>query len=241
MSMYPQSGFQKPFQLEYGRANLAMSKFFNMVYAWMAVGLAVTAVVAYACSQSQVALQIIYGGGRGFMMVCALGMFAIAWGVQVSALRINANVATALFMVYAALMGAMLSAIFLIYSMQTITSAFLITGGTFAAMSIYGFVTKRDLTAIGSFLVMCVMGLFIASIVNIFVASNGLSWLITYAVLVVFIGITAYETQKLKNMAIQFTDHPDIAKRIAIIGSLMLYISFINIFLSILRIMGDRK
>ena len=138
-------------------------------------------------------------------------------------------------------MGALLSAIFVIYKMQTIGAAFVITGGTFAAMSVYGFVTKRDLTQIGSILVMCVIGLFIASLANIFIASNALSWLITYAVLAVFIGITAYETQKLKVLAQQYGDDPNMAPRIAIIGSLLLYISFINMFMSILRIMGDRK
>ena len=242
MSMYPGSGAQrKPFELEYGAYDRPMARFFNTVYAWMAVGLAVTAAVAWFVSQSTTALQMVYGGGRGMMVVILLGMFAIAWSVQTAAMRINANVATGLFLLYSALMGALLSGIFIVYKMQTIGAAFLMTGGTFAAMSVYGFVTKRDLTRIGSFLVMAVIGLFIASLVNIFVASNALSWLITYAVLAVFIGITAYETQKLKVLAAQYGDNPAVAPRIAIIGSLLLYISFINMFTSILRIMGDRR
>ena len=241
MSMYPQPGTRKPFELGYANSDKTMSKFFNVVYAWMAVGLAVTAAVAYFVSQSDVGLRMVYGGGRGMAVIIALGMFGIAMGVQSAALRINANVATGLFLLYSALMGALLSAIFIIYKMQTIGASFLITGGTFAAMSVYGFVTKRDLTQIGSILVMCVIGLFIASLANIFIASNALSWLITYAVLAVFIGITAYETQKLKVLAQQYGDDPNMAPRIAIIGSLLLYISFINMFMSILRIMGDRK
>ena len=241
MGMYPESGARKPWELEYARDDKALSKFFNVVYAWMAVGLAVTAAVAYFVSQSPAARQIVFSGGKGTIVVIALGMFAIAWGVQAAALRINANVATGLFLLYSALMGALLSYIFLIYKMQTIGAAFLITGGTFAAMSVYGFVTKRDLTAIGSILVMCVIGLFIASLVNVFVASSALSWLITYAVLAVFIGLTAYQTQKLKVLAQQYGNDPAIAPRIAIIGSLVLYIAFINMFISILRIMGDRK
>jgi len=239
--MYPQPGTRKPFELDYATSDKTMSKFFNVVYAWMAVGLAVTAAVAYFVSQSDVGLRMVYGGGRGMAVIIALGMFGIAMGVQSAALRINANVATGLFLLYSALMGALLSAIFIIYKMQTIGASFLITGGTFAAMSVYGFVTKRDLTQIGSILVMCVIGLFIASLANIFIASNALSWLITYAVLAVFIGITAYETQKLKVLAQQYGDDPNMAPRIAIIGSLLLYISFINMFMSILRIMGDRK
>jgi FtsH-binding integral membrane protein len=241
MSMFGESGTRKPWELEYANDDKTMSKFFNVVYAWMAVGLAVTAAVAYFVSQSDAGLRIVYGGGRGVAVIIALGMFGIAWGVQSAALRINANVATGLFLLYSALMGALLSGIFVIYKMQTIGGAFLVTGGTFAAMSVYGFVTKRDLTRIGSILIMCFIGLFVASLANIFIASNALSWLITYAVLAVFIGITAYETQKLKVMAQQYGNDPNIAPRIAIIGSLLLYIAFINMFISILRIMGDRR
>ena len=241
MSMYPESGSRKPWELEYARDDKSLSKFFNVVYAWMAVGLAVTATVAYFVAQSPTVLRAFLGGGPAIMVVIALGMFALAWGVQAAALRINANVATGLFLLYAALMGVLISYIFLIYKMKTIGAAFLITGGTFATMSVYGFVTKRDLTAIGSFLVMCVIGLFIASLVNLFIANSALSWLITYAVLIIFIGLTAYETQKLKVLAQQYGNDPAIAPRIAIIGSLLLYIAFINLFMSILRIMGDRK
>ena len=242
MSMFPGSGAQrKPWELEYGSYDRPMARFFNTVYAWMAVGLAVTAAVAWFVSQSQVGLQMVYGGGKGMLVAILLGMFAISWGVQSAAMRINANVATALFLLYSAMMGALLSGIFVVYKMQTIGGAFLMTAGTFGAMSVYGFVTKRDLTGIGSILVMAAIGLFLASIVNIFLASNGLSWIITYAVLGVFIGITAYETQKLKVMASQFGSDPNMAPRIAIIGSLILYISFINLFTSILRIMGDRR
>src|SRR5689334_10427531 len=147
MSMNPQqSGLRKPWELEYATGDKAISKFFNMVYAWMAVGLAVTASVAWFVANNDAALRLVYGGGRAVAIVIALGMFAIAMGVQAAALRISANVATALFLLYSALMGALLSGIFIVYRMQTIGSAFLITGGVFAAMSIYGFVTKRDLT-----------------------------------------------------------------------------------------------
>jgi hypothetical protein len=242
MSMYPGSGAQrKPWELEYGAYDRPMARFFNTVYAWMAVGLAVTAAVAWFVSQSPAALHMVYGGGPAVMVVMLLAMFAIAWSVQTAAMRINANVATGLFLLYSALMGALLSSIFIMYKLPTIGAAFVMTGGTFAAMSVYGFVTKRDLTRIGSFLVMAFVGLFIASLINLFVASNAFSWFITYAVLAVFIGITAYETQKLKVLAAQYGDNPAIAPRIAIIGSLLLYISFINMFTSILRIMGDRR
>jgi FtsH-binding integral membrane protein len=140
--MFPGSGAQrKPWELEYGAYDRPMARFFNTVYAWMAVGLAVTAAVAWFVSQSDVGLRMVYGGGSGMMVVILLGMFAISWGVQSAAMRINANVATALFLLYSALMGALMSGIFVIYKMPTIGGAFLMTTGTFAAMSIYGFVT----------------------------------------------------------------------------------------------------
>jgi FtsH-binding integral membrane protein len=241
MSMYPQSGSQKPWELEYARDDKSLSKFFNVVYAWMAVGLAVTAAVSYFVSSQPAIQNALQSMGRGSTIVIFLAMFLIATSVQASALRINANVATALFLLYAALMGVLISPIFYIYHMNTIGAAFLLTGGTFGVMSVYGLVTKRDLTGIGSFMVMAVWGLIIASVVNMFLASNSLSWLITYGILIAFIALTAYQTQKLKVFAQQYGSDPSIAPRIAIIGSLLLYIAFINMFISILRIMGDRK
>jgi len=242
MTMYPdQSRTTRPLELAYGTDNKAVFNFFNAVYAWMAVGLALTAAVAWYVSQNQTMLRAIYGNGRGMIVGLLLGAFALSWYVQSQAPRLRTGTATALFLVYAALIGALISGIFIVYQMQTILAAFLLTGGTFGAMSVYGFVTKRDLTSIGSFLVMAAIGLFIASIVNVFIASNAFSWVITYAVLAVFIGLTAYETQKLKRFAIEHGDDASLASRYAIVGSLVLYISFINMFLSILRILGNRK
>ena len=231
-------------QLEYGReetGEASLFKFFNAVYAWMAVGLAVTAVTAVFVSQTPGLVRAIYGGGSGMIVVFMLGAFALAWGAQYAALKINAAAGLIMFMLYAVAIGAMFSGIILIYPVSTIGAAFVITAGTFAGMSIYGFITKRDLTTIGSYLIMGVIGAFLASIVNVFVASNLLSWLITYAVLALFIGITAYETQKLKNMAIEHAHDGQTLGRIAVIGSIVLYIAFINMFLSILRILGGRN
>jgi FtsH-binding integral membrane protein len=241
MSMFPQQSTRRPVELEYGTTDRSMFNFFNAVYAWMAVGLALTAAVAWVGSGSQAVLSLVYGGGRGMFAVFALGMFAISIAAQKVALNRSAGLGTVLFLVYCAMMGLLLSAIFIVYPVQTIVAAFLMTGGLFGAMSVYGFVTKRDLTTMGSYLIMGALGLFAASLVNLFLASNALSWFITYAVLAVFIGITAYETQRLRNWAIQFEGNREMLTRIAIVGSLMLYISFINMFLSILRILGSRK
>lgn len=237
MSQFPDS---RRIPLDYATDDKSVFNFFNAVYAWMAVGLAVTAAVAWLVAHTPALTKIMYAG-PGTIAIFAIGAFLIAWGVQSAAEKISAGVATALFLVYAALIGAMISGIFIIYQMQTILAAFVMTGGTFAVMSIYGYITKRDLTKMGSILAMCVIGLFLASLVNLWLASDGLSWIITYAVLAVFIGLTAYHTQRLKHLALAHQDDPNMAARYAIIGSLMLYIAFINMFLSILRIMGGRK
>src|SRR5687768_7183547 len=210
-----------------------------MVYAWMCVGLAPTAVVGWYVAHSAIG-PMIYSS-RGGIVVVALAAFGIAWFVQSQAGRLSVGVSTALFLVYASVIGALISAIFLIYNAQTLIAAFVLTGGTFGAMSVYGFVTKRDLSRMGSIFIMLAFGFIIASFVNLWLASNALSWVITYAILILFIGITAYETQMLRNMAVQFGNNRDLATRYAIVGSLVLYISFINLFLSILRILGDRR
>jgi uncharacterized protein len=219
--------------------SLTVGQFFNMVYAWMCVGLALTAVVGWYVAHSSIA-PMIYSS-RGGIVVIALGAFAIAWFVQSQAGRLSVGLSTALFLLYASVIGAMISYIFIIYPARTLFAAFVLTGGTFGAMSIYGFVTKRDLSRMGSIFIMLAFGFIIASFVNLWLASNALSWVITYAILVLFIGITAYETQMLRNMAIQFGNNRQMATRYAIVGSLVLYIAFINLFLSILRILGDRR
>ncbi|HEX8913140.1 MAG TPA: Bax inhibitor-1/YccA family protein [Humisphaera sp.] len=221
-------------------ADGAMGRFFNTVYAWMAVGLGVTAVVGFLFSQNTALLTALYGSTAGYLVV-SLAAFGIAWYVQSQVGRLSQGVATALFLVYASILGALLSGIFIIYSPAVLVSAFAVTGGVFGAMSIYGFVTKRDLSRIGSIAIMIAFGLIIASVVNLFMANSALSWVITYGILAVFIVITAYETQMLKAMAEQTRHDPVMAGRVAIVGSLMLYISFINLFLSILRILGDRR
>jgi FtsH-binding integral membrane protein len=205
----------------------------------MAVGIALTAAVAWFASQNISMLETIYGNKGGYLLFGLLA-FAIAWYAQAQAGKLSANVATVLFLVYATIIGMLISGIFLVYSPKVLISAFLLTAGTFGGMSVYGFVTKRDLSRIGSILIMCVWGLIIASLVNfIFLNSGPLSWIITYGVLAVFIGLTAYETQMLKEIAHSVGDDPVMAPRFAIFGSLVLYISFINIFLSLLRILGS--
>jgi len=230
----------EPLGYESQADSITVSQFFNMVYAWMCVGLALTAVVGWYVAHTPGIRDVVYAS-RGGYVVIALAAFAVAWFVQSQAGRLSVGVSTALFLVYATVIGALLAGIFIIYPARTLVAAFVLTGGTFGAMSIYGFVTKRDLSRMGSIFIMLAFGFIIASFVNLWLASNALSWVITYAILILFIGITAYETQMLRNMAIQFGNNREMATRYAIVGSLVLYISFINLFLSILRILGDRR
>ncbi|MBC7784456.1 MAG: Bax inhibitor-1/YccA family protein [Burkholderiales bacterium] len=240
MSMFPQSGV-RPVELEYGADNRVVFNFFNAVYGWMAVALAVTAAVAYLVSQTPSVMSALYGSGSFGIIALFLGAWALAYGAQHAAVKINANLGIFLFMCYAALIGALISGIFIVYPKATLVSAFVLTAGTFACMSIYGFVTRRDLTTIGSYLVMAAFGLFFASIVNVFFASDALSWFLTYAILLVFVGLVAFHTQQLRNMATEIGSDGNRAGRYAVVGSIILYIAFINIFMSILRIMGGRK
>jgi FtsH-binding integral membrane protein len=244
MSQYPQHHpWQpaRPHELEYGADTRVVASFFNIVYAWMAVGLALTGLVAWVVAQNAQLMNLVYAS-RGTYVVLGLGAFAIAMGVQWVGHRISPVASTALFLLYAAILGALLAGIFHLYPRSTIFGAFLMTGGVFGGMSVYGFITKRDLSRMGAILIMCAWGLLLASVVNVWLARSDLvSWIITYAVLAVFIGITAYETQRLKEVAYATQGDPQMASRYAIVGALRLYISFINIFLSILRIMGDRR
>lgn len=243
MSMFPQANANtwSDSMVQDDARRKTLFRFFNGVYAWMFVGLAVTAVVGVMVSQSDAALRAIYGNGRFGPILLALGAFFIANMAQKVALQVNAALGMGLFLVYAALIGVMTAGVFRVYPQSTLAAAFLVTGGTFAVMSIVGFVTKMDLTRMGGILTMAAIGLFIASIANVFFASDGLSWLITYAVVLVFVGLTAYYTQTLKGWALEHADNPAMVGRLQVVGSLLLYVAFINLFFAILRIMGSRR
>lgn len=226
-----------PFPLNYSDTrDVSLPQFFNLIYAWMCVGVCVTAISAFAAAKSGLVIT------SPLVAVAAmLGAFGLSWVTQTVAMRISAGLGLTLFIVYAALIGVAISWIFLRYDLETLGGAFFITGGVFAGTSIFGFVTKKDLSGIGGIAIMCFWGLLLGSIFNLFFASEAFSWVITYGVLAVFIIITAYETQNLKNIAYQLAGNQTMLQRAAVVGSLVLYISFINLFLSILRILGSRK
>src|SRR4051812_47901883 len=239
MSRYP-SPFGAPQELDYqsGVRSTTISQFFNAVYAWMAAGLALTAVVAWWVSTHPQLMMSLRGPG---LLVLFLVQIGLVMAVSGAINRLSATSATALFMLYAALNGLFFAALFIVYAQATLAATFFVTAGTFAAVSIYGFVTKTDLTSMGGFLMMALIGLIIASVVNIFFASSALYWIITYAGVLIFVGLTAYDTQKLKMIAIQTENDPALAARLSISGALMLYLDFINLFLFILRILGNRR
>jgi FtsH-binding integral membrane protein len=242
MSQFPNSfaGSRSDLDYESRVDTVTLGQFFNMVYAWMCVGLAVTAVVGWFVSHTPALMNLVYASRAGYFVI-GLGAFFIAMYVQSQAGRLTVGVSTALFLLYAAIIGALIGGVYLLYPVKTLTMAFVLTGATFGGMSVYGFVTKRDLSRMGSIAIMLLWGFFIASMINFWMRNDALSWIITYGVLILFVGITAYETQVLRQMAMQFGNNREMASRYAIVGSLVLYIAFINMFLSILRILGDRR
>ena len=216
--------------------------FIRSVYNWMAVGLGLTGFVAFYVSTSAGIMNTLYRNPflLIILFIAELGLvFSIAGMVQ----RMNAATATALFVIYSVLNGVTLSFIFLVYTRASIVSTFFICAGTFAACSIYGWVTRRDLTSLGGFFMMGLIGIIIASVVNMFVRSAGMSLMISYIGVFVFVGLTAYDTQKLKNMALSQPAglDGDVVRKGAILGALSLYLDFINLFLMLLRIFGQGR
>lgn len=213
-------------------------RFFNAVYAWMATGLALTAVVAWYLSTR---LDLIRGLNTGTFLLLFVVEMVLVVAISGAINRINAAVATVLFLLYAAINGVMLTGIFVIYAHATIANTFIITAGMFAAMSVYGMVTRTDLTRLGAILFMALIGLIIASVVNIFMNSSMMQWIISLVGVVIFAGLTAYDTQKLKMIAMATQNDAAMASRLAISGALALYLDFLNLFLMMLRLMGDRR
>lgn len=224
------------------RAEVLVNDFVRSVYNWMAIGLALTGFVAFYVSNSPSMIRLIFGNSILFFMIilAELGLvFAISGMVN----KMSAGTATGLFVLYSALNGLTLSFIFLAYTRTSIVSTFFICAGTFVGCSVYGWVTKRDLTSWGGFLMMGLIGIIIASLVNMFLRSSGMSMIISYIGVIVFVGLTAYDTQKLKNMAITQPAglEAGVVRKAAILGALSLYLDFINLFLMLLRIFGQGR
>ncbi len=223
------------------RTQVRVNEFIRSVYNWMAIGLGLTGVVAFYVSNNETLLKLIFGNQFIFFGLI-IGELILVFTISARVHKMQASTATSLFVLYAALNGATISAIFLIYTRSSITSTFFICAATFIASSIYGMVTKRDLTSMGQFMFMGLIGIVIASVVNLFVRSSGMSLIVSYIGVIVFVGLTAYDTQKLRTMALSQPDGLDsgTVRKGAILGALTLYLDFINLFLMLLRILGNR-
>ncbi len=218
-----------------------VNSFVRSVYNWMGIGLALTGLIAYYIAGSETAIRIIFGNQMVFFGLI-IGELALVFYLSARIQKIQASTATALFLLYSALNGATLSFVFLAYTKSSVASTFFVCAATFAACSVYGWVTKRDLTSLGGFLFMGLIGIIIASVVNMFIKSSGMSMIISYIGVLVFVGLTAYDTQKIKSMALSQPADLDagVVRKGAIIGALALYLDFINLFLMLLRILGNR-
>ena len=213
------------------------SRFMSAVYRWMAAGLVVTAGVAWLVAGSPAARQAIFGNRLVFwgLVVAQLGLVVV---LSAAVNRLSAGVAGLLFVAYSAMTGATLSSILLVYTGASVASAFAVTAGTFAAMSVFATVTKRDLSGWSTFLFMGLIGVVIAALVNMFLQSGMLQFVISCAAVVVFTGLTAYDTQKLRRLAAAPGGLP---AAMPVNGALMLYLDFINLFLSLLNLFGGRR
>ncbi|MBP9719446.1 MAG: Bax inhibitor-1/YccA family protein [Candidatus Levybacteria bacterium] len=220
--------------------SLETRTFMSKVYGWMSAGLVVTAGVAMYASSNAKLMEVVFGNPILFfgLIILQLGLVVV---LSAAIKKISANTALLLFLLYAALTGLTFSAIFLVYTAASIGSTFLITAGTFGAMSMYGYVTKTDLTTVGNIAFMGLIGIILASLVNIFWPNGTLYWIITYIGILVFVALTAYDTQKIKRMNIIGNAGTDEDKKESIIGALTLYLDFINLFLLLLRIFGRRR
>ena len=216
-----------------------VNDFVRSVYNWMFIGLGLTGLTALYVSSSESMMQLVFGN-RLIFFGLIIGELALVFAISGMVNRMSAGTATMLFIIYSILNGVTLSVIFLAYARASIVSTFFICSATFLACSIYGWSTKKDLTSWGGFLFMGLIGVIIASLVNLFIRSSAFTMVLSYIGVIVFVGLTAYDTQKLKNMAVTQPAGVDgaVVRKGTILGALSLYLDFINLFLLLLRILG---
>ena len=215
-------------------------RFMVRVYSWMTSGLGITGLVAYTVASTPSLTATIFSNPI-IPIVLVIAQIGLVFWLASRVMQMSVSQAMGVFLLYAALTGVTFSTVFLTYTASSITSTFLVTAGTFGAMSFYGYTTKKDLTSWGSFLFMGLIGIIVASVVNIFFQSSAMHWVITYAGVLIFVGLTAYDTQKIKELNILGNEGTDEDTKEAIRGALSLYLDFINLFLMLLRIMGNRR
>lgn len=218
----------------------SISVYLTKVYNWMAIALLITGVTAYFTADSEQLIQLIFGNKILFYGLL-IGEIALVSFISARINKLTTSTAISLYILYSILNGLTLSFIFMAYTSASISSTFLITAGTFGAMSFFGYVTKKDLTKIGNIAFMALIGIIIASVVNFFMQSSLMSLVISYLGVLIFVALTAYDTQKLKRIAMNGFENEESMEKSAILGALTLYLDFINLFLFLLRIFGSRK
>lgn len=210
------------------------------VYSWMLAGLMITGIMALFTVNYEPLLNFVVATRFAMLGLIAVQLGLVVW-LSARVEKMSASTATMIFLGYSALTGVTLSVIFLIYTAASLATTFFATAGMFGAMSLYGYVTKKDLTGLGTFLMMGLIGIVIASVVNMFLANSTLYWITSYIGIFIFVGLTAYDTQKIKMMSQLSLEGGEAEQKGAIIGALRLYLDFINLFLLMLRVMGNRR
>ena len=231
--------FYKDVDISSAYADAGLRSHMLRVYNYMGCGLAMTGGVAYFASTSAQLMGLLFGNpvlSLLLMLSPLIMVFALSWRIN----KIESSTANALFWVFASLMGLSLSSLFLIYTGASIATTFFVTSSMFLSMSIYGYVTDTDLSKMGSILIMGLVGVIIASLINLFMRNSMFELVISVLGVVIFTGLTAYDTQNIKNMYLE-SDSIEIANKKAIVGALSLYLNFINLFLHILRFLGVRR
>ena len=220
-------------------SSLAFPVLMRKTYLWMTMALVITGLTAFVVATNS-AITSFLNLHHQVIWVLFFAELALVIGINAAINKISLPVATLMFIAYAALNGVTFSSLFYVYTAGSLASTFLITAGTFGAMSAFGFFTKVDLSSIGKILLMALIGLIIATVVNIFVESSALEMILSYVGVLIFVGLTAYDTQKIKNMFLMAPDASSTMQKYALLGALMLYLDFINLFLYLLRIFGKR-
>ena len=210
------------------------------VYVWMTLALMITGATAYGVATSP-GIQMALFSNQLLFWGLVIAEFALVIGISAAINRLSLTTATLMFVLYSVINGAMLSSIFLIYTMSSIASVFFITAGTFGVMALIGYTTKKDLTSMGRILFMALIGIIIATVVNIFLKSSGLQMIVSYLGVLIFVGLTAYDSQKIKRTLQLAPDAGEGAQKLALLGALTLYLDFVNLFIYLLRIFGRRE
>jgi hypothetical protein len=228
---------EKTIREKEGYMSLAFPALMRKVYVWMTMALVITGITAYGVATSPTLLQMIYGSRIGIWALIIVELGLVFW-ISARIEKLSLTSATLLFILYSIINGATLSSIFFVYSPSVITKVFFITAGTFGVMALYGYFTKSDLSSWGKILMMGVFGLIIALVVNMFLKSAMMDLILSGIGVLVFTGLTAYDSQKIRQMLAMQTDMGESAQKIALLGALSLYLDFINLFLYLLRFFG---